>query len=371
MQYEVFLSYTNKDPDKALAEKLFNSLNSTYFPVFRDKDRLTAGDVWDQQLENQLKNSKHLVVLWSQKANQSQWVQNEITFFNQNRAPDGLMIFICLDIFSDVYQRYQSIVDLKEAGIYPDKTDPIELNLWSKVVNKVREAVYKAAQSKPIKRVVFTLTQDRLSKLNNVSQELLDSFKTCYGSRYSDWMPFGSDKSVENILDEFLYVDVNQKTRNVNLQFHWEDIDWKEEGSRLWLESTDNNLDVIDKEIKELEERSCVLALDPFALNDPLIKERFEWCYGKCAVNEQALVMGLSSYPLSTQFDALRKQLRRDARKFYDDYFNPPMVNNTVFANGFAHIIDGMEARRQLQVALRNHIRNIQDRNATFTQAKF
>ena len=259
-------------------------------------------------------------------------------------------------------------MEIKDAAVYPDRIDQLPQDSIDKIVNRIRRSIYKKEGSKAIRRAVFTLTQNRVQGLRNID---VNTIKNNYGEKYSDWKPFGSTRSIENILDEFLYVDINQKAKRNETLFHWEDIDWKEESSRLWLDSTDANIDIIDKEIKELGDSYCVLTLDPFALNDPVIKERFGWCYEQCYTNEKALIMSLSSFPLSSQFEALRKQLRRDARMFYDNCFNPPIINNTIITNAFAHLADGFEVKRQLQITLLSQKGGTESTGNAFTQAKF
>jgi hypothetical protein len=365
MNNKIFISYKNEEPDKTIATKLFQALHSDYFRVFLDQKRLDAGTPWDQQLRENVNNADHILVVWSSRSRVSDWVLDEITTF-RNKGGDGLIFFVCLDDQPDAYNKYQLIKDIQQANLPEDDIGSLSQNLFDTVVNKIRTAVYKKEGSKAIKRAVFTLTKNRLQGLRNVDVETI---KNNYGEIYSEWKPFGSNRSIENILDEFLYVDINQKAKRNETLFHWEDIDWKEENSRLWLDSTDNNIDIIDMEIKQLGDSYCVLALDPFALNNAIIKERFGWCYEQCYTNEKALIMSLSAFPLSSQFEALRKQLRRDANMFYNNCFNPPIINNIVITNAFAHLADGFEVKRQLQITLLSQISR--GGGNAFTQAKF
>lgn len=362
MKYEVFISYTNKDPDKALADKLYNALNSNYFPVFRDKKRLDAGYNWNQQLDEELGLSKHLVVIWSSKASQSQWVQREIAYFNQNIKPGSLLFFINLDITNDAFNQYQGINDFKEAGAYPDKIDPPDPVLFDNVVNKIRSSIYKAAGSKAIVRAVFTMTTEKLTTAY-IPDEKKEEIKNNYAKRYADWKPFGSVRSIEAILDELLYGDINRGTIGVKAMFHWEDIDWKEADSNLWLkakneknEFINDNTKATTAEINKLESAPCVLILDPYALGDQDVKERFMRAYLKCMMNSQAVIMALDSFPLSSQLCHLRQQLQNGAESFYESYFEPNLVENRRLAECFANTIDDKEVKRNLRVTFRNII---------------
>jgi hypothetical protein len=362
MNYEIFISYTNQEPDKTIAQKLFKAFNSMYFPVFLDKERLEAGAPWNEQLEQTLKTSKHLLVVWSSKANNSQWVQKEIAKFTEDNK-SGLVFFVCLDIDSKAYSELQSILEFKDAGIYPDKIDLLTQDLLDRVVNRIRKSIYKNSGSKPIRRAVFTMTIDKLMKAN-IRQVTKDEIKNNYGERYADWKPFGSAKDIVGILDELLYVDINQKTINEkNIVFHWEDIDWKEKTSKLWLPSRDQNNEFINEnttatanEISLLETGPCVLILDPYALNDVDVKVLFMRAYNKCIANKQALIMALNSYPLSSQLNYLRQQLQNDAESFYENYFEPKITMNNTLAECFANTIDDKEVKRNLRVTLRSII---------------
>lgn len=362
MNYEIFISYTNQEPDKEISKKLFDALNSNYFKVFRDKERLDVGAPWNEQLEETLKTSKHLVVIWSSKANNSQWVQKEIAKFTEHNK-NGLVFFVCLDIVSNAYNEYQAVLDFKDAGIYPDKMETLTQDLLDRVVNKIRKVIYKKAGSKSIQRAVFTMTLDKLNGAS-ISADTKKEIEKNYSQRFADWKPFGSSKSIVGILDDLLYVDINQKTFNEkNMVFHWEDIDWREPDSKLWLPSRDQNGIYINEnttatanEIGLLESSPCVLILDPYALNDVQVKGIFTRAYSKCIGNRQAVIMALNSYPLTEQLKYLRMQLQNEAESFYDHYFDPKITNDDEVAECFANTIDDMEVKRNLRVTLRNII---------------
>src|SRR2546430_738921 len=81
-EYDVFISYSSKD--REWAEKLLNDLKSKGFVPYLDKDRLVSGDDWPKKLVGALKQSQHLIILWSENAaNQPKWVYQEHDRFNQ------------------------------------------------------------------------------------------------------------------------------------------------------------------------------------------------------------------------------------------------------------------------------------------------
>ncbi len=356
--YEIFLSYSSKDV--AIAEHFYNNLNANNFPVFRDQNRLDIGQPWNQGLDNAIVNSKHVVILWSSNAQASAWVTEEINRFKNKN--NGLIIFVNLDIASVVHQQYQAVSDILKSGKYTGKLQDIDQNTWDSVINKIRKAVFEFAGSIPIKRAVFTLTKNKLQALGNIDADTKTAIQNNYSNRYADWHPFGqNNKNIENLLDDYLYVDINQNTRRANYVFHWEDIDWKEADSKLWLDGKDAqgqfinaNIQATTAEINLLKDQACVLVLDPFALNDTVIKSRFGRAYDNCIGTKRSLIMALNSFPLPEEFTYLRQQLQNDASTFYENYFEPQMVENKALADCFANTLDNMEVKRHLRVSLRN-----------------
>ena len=75
MHYDAFISYSSSD--LPWGEKLAADLRDANLDVFFDKSRLQVGKEWEPQLGEALRNSRHAVVLWSNNAKQSDWVQQE------------------------------------------------------------------------------------------------------------------------------------------------------------------------------------------------------------------------------------------------------------------------------------------------------
>ena len=104
MKYDVFLSYSHEQSD--LAERLSRRLR-TYRPpraaglgdrrltVFRDVERLTASDDLTEALRDELAQSRHLVVLASPAAAQSDYVAEEVSAFVEARGTDDVRIVLC------------------------------------------------------------------------------------------------------------------------------------------------------------------------------------------------------------------------------------------------------------------------------------
>ncbi len=77
---DIFISYSSLD--RPWAVKLNQALQAKGVKTFFDDRDLEAGKPWNRQLATALRESRHLVVLWSENAKTSDWVSLEIATFN-------------------------------------------------------------------------------------------------------------------------------------------------------------------------------------------------------------------------------------------------------------------------------------------------
>lgn len=73
---DIFLSYTEKDRDEA--RRIAAMLESVGWTVWWDR-RIPAGDTWRNVLERALERMRCMVVLWSTRSIESEWVYEEAT----------------------------------------------------------------------------------------------------------------------------------------------------------------------------------------------------------------------------------------------------------------------------------------------------
>lgn len=73
---DIFLSYTEKDRDEA--RRIAAMLESVGWTVWWDR-RIPAGDTWRNVLERALDHMRCMVVLWSTRSIESEWVYEEAT----------------------------------------------------------------------------------------------------------------------------------------------------------------------------------------------------------------------------------------------------------------------------------------------------
>ncbi|MBL8161525.1 MAG: TIR domain-containing protein [Anaerolineae bacterium] len=76
---KVFISYRNIDRSKAEAKALAKKLRDEHgYEVFIDTDELKGGDIWEQKIYNNVRESDVLIVLIEQQTAESDWVQREV-----------------------------------------------------------------------------------------------------------------------------------------------------------------------------------------------------------------------------------------------------------------------------------------------------
>lgn len=104
-----FISYNHKD--KKAAKALMRKLESFKLPtsikkdypeaptklrkIFRDEDCLTPGrNSLPQKIQDELKNSKYLVVVCSMNSAKSEWVNEEVKFFKELKREKFIIPYI-------------------------------------------------------------------------------------------------------------------------------------------------------------------------------------------------------------------------------------------------------------------------------------
>src|SRR6059036_868772 len=82
-----------------------------------DRQRLEAGKPWEKQLSKAVEESQHFIVLWSNNAKQSDWVNRELGRFDvmldsagpQLNRPERRLIFISLENQNTAFSSTQMI----------------------------------------------------------------------------------------------------------------------------------------------------------------------------------------------------------------------------------------------------------------------
>lgn len=83
MPAKVFISYTGRDDlSKTISKAVFDHLKDVGFAVWRDEQRLIAGEVWHEQLVRSLMGTHSGVLLLTPEALESEWVLKEATYLS-------------------------------------------------------------------------------------------------------------------------------------------------------------------------------------------------------------------------------------------------------------------------------------------------
>lgn len=76
---KVFISYRNVERSRNAAKALAKKLRDAYgYEVFIDTDELKGGDIWQQKIYTNVRESDVLIVLIEQETAESEWVQREV-----------------------------------------------------------------------------------------------------------------------------------------------------------------------------------------------------------------------------------------------------------------------------------------------------
>jgi hypothetical protein len=353
--YDVFISYNSNDT--TWAESLYNDLLSKGLRVFLDRERITAGSIWNNELSKSLDKSRHLVVLWSNAAKESNWVQSELATFNvrigtggEQPAQNRRIIFVLLEGDNSAYPDIQKIMGLKQAGVYNAGANAVSNALWRDVVNRVEEAVNDNDTRERVGLAILATTRARLDQLDptqppalgaplhDLLQEIglntIETMKGYYGLTRTAWRPFGGTESIQEILDRFRD-DINQSA-NRYLAFRWQPI-----GDDFWS----NNVQAIDAEIRKLKSGWAVVVIDPLSLYDPQVAARLQRLYD-LFTNEKTIVVVTTPLPIPPPYLSLRNLDLDQAKMVYQYYYQPG--ENTGYATFSVNVDDHLEIKRLL-----------------------
>jgi len=131
---DIFLSYSRVDRDKA--EQIAHALEAEGFEVWWDKV-LRAGETYDEVTEGMLRDSKVVVVLWSQESVKSKWVRAEATLGQRSSAVVPAQIEEC-----DRPIMFELLQTADLVGWDGDREDP----RWRAFVEDINLAIARVEQ---------------------------------------------------------------------------------------------------------------------------------------------------------------------------------------------------------------------------------
>jgi hypothetical protein len=349
LDYDIFISYSSAD--RAWAEKLNTELTKRGLKIFLDTKRLTAGDEWEDQLKSALNNSTHMIFLWSLNARNSDWVNKEAAYFSiAVTGTTRKSIPVILNDSPKAYSSTQAITDITANNFYDAGIATVPQHTWDTITSKIYDSISLADDRIPIRLLVLTLTRAELAQLNfdhkplfgKTLNELLPAamydsttILNLYGAKKTDWKPFGGQMNVKEILDNILQ-ETNEKRE---LNYKWVAIDEE----KFWS----NNADEFNSQINILKKELSVIILDPIALYNDNVKDRFELMLD-CLANKDLLIMTFPSFEPSQPFCSWRELIKSTSKKFYSSYFKPD-IPKSMNAQFTANPLDKKDARRFIQ----------------------
>ena len=178
--YDVFLSFASLN--ESLARPLYERLTGSGLRVFWSDETLKkrVGQSWFRVIEESLESSKHMVLLWSEAAQQSKFVQMEYETFRSETIQEDERLLIPLHIngygpehmplFMRHLQCYSLEGDLKELiSNLGGRYEPLEIQNA-----KLREEV------EALKQQITVLKEDRSETVPEHVQAELDALKIQY-----------------------------------------------------------------------------------------------------------------------------------------------------------------------------------------------
>ncbi|MEA3210546.1 MAG: hypothetical protein QOE70_3603 [Chthoniobacter sp.] len=374
--YDIFISYSRLDSE--WAAKLEDSLPKG-LKVFRDVSRINLGDDWDRTLISAVHASRHMILLWSNGAKDSDWVTNErAMFFNiihGLKPTDEVrnLIAVTLEGDSPVLAKLQTFNDIKLANAYAGGAAAVDATLWNDLLGRVESAVLANDKAVPITTMVFTLKKTELEKLDAdqvkpwgnslngfladlgivpppAGGTLRDSLLPQYDPSRLQWRPFGNPGAPIKLILDGLLKNLNDRLvgRPDGLQFR---LDWVEED--FWTDPAARS-----NYLAQMQQSLTLLLIDPVAFYEWNVYWLFQ-SVEKCLGNDQAVVMVLPPFSTAAASTKLQDFLRQAVTSF-THYFQPPIPALAKLAPCGLNVTDPFEIARLLQHTVGQYVRRVQ-----------
>lgn len=321
--HDVFLSYSSGD--RAWAERLHDLLKAERprCRIFFDRQSLRAGEQWEERIRSSLERAKHLVLLWSPNARESQWVTYEFhTFLALARPKHDLsrrLITLNLEGTNPAAKAFQQIdlADMQRA--YIDKAAPDTIS-WKEAATSVLQGIEPSRRPLSVPLVVLTFTRPELDEQIKSSDwpalsgdfELTDDqLRSRYGQTRELWRPFCDSTPVTEVLET--------ARKEINNDLHSHTITWKTPPDDFWTSiGTARDFEANVFRTGELS----ALIIDPIALCARNVLQRL-MLFQAGLTSHRTVIVTLPPYATSKDVLRLRKALAARAAPYFDDYFQP------------------------------------------------
>jgi len=327
-----------------------------------DKESLRAGDAWEDVVIRQLSFSQHLIVIWSSKAKDSDWVTRERAFFDfaingvaEKTAKDRRIIFVLLDDTPSAFNRYQMIKDIKDSNGYMANPNALDVGLWTSVCDQIEAAIEREDTSISVSLAILALTQDRFndlygkntcefadhlnSCLTNI-EITLDKIQNCYGKDAYSWKPFGNNEEVWTVL-EGVKDEIN--TKLIGDKFKWK---------RVSTDFYGDDMIKVSQSLDQIKSNFSVFVIDLFSLCDYRISTKANMIHAKFN-NEKTATLVLPSLNVK-HYSNLLSFAEQHATTIFQHYYSD--VIKPKYANCGINICDVRDIRRFLRLSIGSNI---------------
>jgi TIR domain-containing protein len=343
---DVFISYSHED--SGWAQKLHQLLTAAGINTYLDAARLQAGQYWEQSLATEVNASRSLVVLYSNAAQRSNWVQREVGLFDGYTLADPKRRLIYINLEGEDQSRVslQHINDLRTLGLYAGGADKVDQNTWDKVVRRIKSVIEDNDDAVRIAVAVLTLTKNDVadpatSKLDfDEIQRTFQLDAAAVQRRYADdrldWNPYGEAVTIRTTLNQL----IDSLSQASGKRFRW-----RAAPDGLWDDAT------IDEAVVEVVNAPLSLVVvDTLALKHEDVYRTMTQLreFLKRSLTCWLLFPPTASDPRMLSYHSV---IKRWSSPLLRDYFEPPIPPDVMAPQFGVHCGDSNELQRMVRLA--------------------
>lgn len=369
----LFISYTSHD--RPWAERLYNDLREYYptFDIFWDRTSIPQDHAYRPILNDAARETDHFVVLWSEKAKASNEVGPEIQRFDQSRQANSKRTLFYVPLEGDYgpLGSNQALTDLRDQhktydpaapdlGLSKLLNEPVRKS-WNRIIQTIGDTMMKAIPVQLVTLAVVALNDALLDDLDHnlkdkmafepSLQEFLNGIdltlaqaKARYGASAFEWKPYGTAKTVIDVLQE-----IRMETNSKLSKEHW--FEWKPVDLILAIQNTVDDFQFFNI-IRGLSAGPSIVVVDPISLYHAKGSTAFNHLRDYAQM-EQSLIVSLApTENLSTDF--IFKSLRFKSWTVLQNYFQRPVPFNTKLGECGVNVHNA-ELERLVRCSLSKH----------------
>lgn len=356
-KHDVFVSYAVED--RSWAQDFYDLLAASGVAkrIFFDRNSLRAGDAWEAKLQDAVRYSRHLVVLWSSAVKAGGWVPREMELFWMHAKPaenpERRMIIVNMDGAprpSHSQLQHISLQELQDAygnGHGHGRVDAQEV--WAEAMRAVLLGLNPDVSPLQVSIVVLTLTRQQLEELQPDRKEWIPEFGVShaeiaqqYGLTRSEWKPLGGNESIDTLLTPI--------KREIERGLGGRPVTWHEPDTGFWDPRTPNQATKFASEVFGKCDLA-VLVIDPIVICHPDIANRLV-SFQESFARSQTVVVVLPpvGMPMLTK---LREALLKLGPPCFEAYFKPAFPPSRMrLAQYSMNTSDADDMRRHLLAAV-------------------